>query len=196
MHNNYKDYYAHLTRISLIGKSYKRFIVSPLLYLCTKKFGNQIAEIGSGVGSGLIGAFPKKVMGLEINPKAVDYCQSIGLNVKLIQEDRPYPVNDHSVDVSVMDNVLEHLEKPSFTLSECSRITRNKGGLVVAVPGVKGYACDDDHKVFYDEDGLKNIHPDWTLCFTFSTPFLIKSTWLSKIMRQYCLVAVYKKNIK
>lgn len=193
MNDNYDDYYDHLNKISLIGKFYKRFIVAPLLYSCAKKFGNQIAEVGCGVGSGLIGAFPKRVMGLEINPKAVAYCQSKGLNVNLIQQDSPYPVNDSSVDVCVMDNVLEHLQNPSFTLSECSRITKAQGGLVVAVPGAKGYAYDNDHKIFYDAVGLKNIHPDWTLCFTFSTPFLVKSTWLSKRVRQYCLVAVYKK---
>ncbi len=186
-------YFAHLSEISILGKLYKRYFIAPLLYLNARKFGKKIVEIGSGVGSGLIGAYPRKVVGLEINPQAVKFCQKNGLNVQLIQDKSPYPILDESVDVCVLDNVLEHLETANFTLSECSRVVHKNGGLVIAVPGKKGYAFDSDHKIFYDEKNLKNIHPDWTLCFTFTTPFFIKSAWLSSYIKQYCIIAVYRK---
>lgn len=190
---NFDTYYAHLSEISFVGKLYKRYFVAPLLYLNARKLGKVIVEIGSGVGSGLLGAFPNKVTGLEINHHAVKYCRDKGMLVDLIEANRPYPKESGSVDVCVLDNVLEHITDADSSLNECLRITRKSGGLIIAVPGVKGYASDDDHKVFYDESKLQKLHPEWSIQYCFSTPFIIKNDWLSKHIRQYCLVAIYKK---
>ena len=191
--DNFYTYYAQLSQISLRGKLYKRYFMAPLLYRNAKKFGKVIVEIGSGIGSGLLGAYPKKIVGLEINPYAVKHCQDQGLTVELIDVNQPYPIDNDSVEVCVLDNVIEHISDANPSINEFLRITRKNGGLIVAVPGVKGYASDDDHKVFYDESTLRNLHPEWSMLYCFSTPFIIKSNWLSKYIRQYCLVAVYRK---
>ena len=191
---NFDTYFAHLSEISFVGILYKRCFIAPLLYLNARRFGQVIVEVGSGVGSGLLGAFPRNVTGLEINHHAVKYCQDRGLSVELIEASQPYPKESGSVDVCVFDNVLEHISDADFSLNECSRITQKSGGLIIAVPGVKGFAYDDDHKVFYDESKLKKLHPEWSMLYCFSTPFIFKSNWLSKHIRQYCLVAIYKKN--
>ncbi|MES2825632.1 MAG: methyltransferase domain-containing protein [Pseudomonadota bacterium] len=190
---NFYAYYAQLSQISFMGKLYKRYFIAPLLYLNARKFGKNIIEIGSGIGSGLLGAYPKKIVGLEINPYAVKLCQDRGLTVELIEINQPYPMDNASVDVCVLDNVLEHISDANYSLKECLRITRNSGGLIIAVPGVKGFAFDDDHKVFYDESKLQTLHPEWSMLYCFSTPFIFKSNWLSKHLKQYCLVAVYIK---
>lgn len=187
------DYYAHLVQISLLGKLYKRLITSPVIHFLCCRFGSNFLEVGCGIGSGFLGAYPKKVSGVEINPLAVEFCRKHGLNVQLIQENQSYPIPDNIIDVCVLDNVLEHLTDPYFTLGECLRVGKKDSGLIVVVPGEKGYASDDDHKIFYDESNLANIHPNWKLKHTFSTPFFIKNKWLSKHIRQYCIVAVYKK---
>jgi SAM-dependent methyltransferase len=189
----FDSYFSHLSTISRVGYLYKRYFIAPLLYLSARTFGSSIIEIGSGIGSGLLGAFPNKVTGLEVNPHAVKHCQNKGLNVELIHINQAYPKKNNSIDACVLDNVLEHIPDADFTLNECLRITKNNGGLIIAVPGVKGYASDDDHKVYYDETKLKNLHPEWAMSYCYATPFLFKSTWLSKHVRQYCLVAVYKK---
>ncbi len=190
---NFYAYYAQLSQISFMGKLYKRYFIAPLLYLNARKFGKNIIEIGSGIGSGLLGAYPKKIVGLEINPYAVKLCQDRGLTVELIEINQPYPMDNASVDVCVLDNVLEHISDANYSLKECLRITRNSGGLIIAVPGVKGFAFDDDHKVFYDESKLQTLHPEWSMLYCFSTPFIFKSNWLSKHLKQYCLIAVYIK---
>ncbi len=190
---NFYAYYAQLSQISFMGKLYKRYFIAPLLYLNARKFGKNIIEIGSGIGSGLLGAYPKKIVGLEINPYAVKLCQDRGLTVELIEINQPYPMDNASVDVCVLDNVLEHISDANYSLKECLRITRNSGGLIIAVPGVKGFAFDDDHKVFYDESKLQTLHPEWSMLYCFSTPFIFKSNWLSKHLKQNCLVAVYIK---
>jgi SAM-dependent methyltransferase len=190
---SFEEYFAHLNKISLMGRFYKRFISSPVLYSCARRFGNRVIEIGSGTGSGVLGSYPKKVQGLEINPVAVDYCKAAGLNVQIIKDDGIFPVADGAYDACVLDNVLEHIEDSRNTLDECYRITSKEGGLVIAVPGILGYASDDDHKQFFDAEALRQLDDRWLLQSLFSIPFYFTSEKLSMSVRQYCLVATFKK---
>ena len=189
----FEEYFAHLNRISLLGRAYKKFVTSPVLFFCARRFGRRVVEIGSGIGSGVLGTFPRQVHGLEINPQAVDYCQVSGLNVQLIKDDGIFPVEDGSCDCSILDNVLEHIENPSGTLDECYRITRQGGGLIIAVPGVLGFESDPDHRKFYDAEAMRRLDERWVLQSLFSIPFLFSSHKLSSSVKQYCLVATYKK---
>ena len=191
--DNFDDYFAHLKKISFSGRLYKKFIVSSILYFQARRFGQRIIEIGSGTGSGILGAFPNCVCGLEINPAAVAYSQDRGMRVQLVKEDGVFPIPDAALDVCVLDNVLEHIVDARNTLNECHRITTKSGGLIIAVPGIRGYASDDDHKKFYGEDDLRHLDERWQLVSLFSTPFLIKDEYVSKFLKQYCLVATYKK---
>lgn len=101
------------------------------------------------------------------------------------------PFGDASFDSVILDNVLEHIVNPKALLGEVHRVLRSSGNFVVGVPGTRGYASDDDHKVFYDEAGLiacmtgaglstKRVH---------HTP--VRSNWLDHNMRQYCLYGVF-----
>jgi SAM-dependent methyltransferase len=189
----FEDYFAHLKKISFAGRIYKRLFSSPVLYICARRSGDRIIEIGSGTGSGVLGAFPKRVRGLEINPRAVEYCKAAGLDVQLIGEDGIFPVADGACDACILDNVLEHIEDPRRTLDECHRITKVNGGLVIAVPGVRGFDSDPDHKRFYDAEALRVLDERWALQSLFSMPLYFSSEKLSRSVRQYCLVATFKK---
>jgi SAM-dependent methyltransferase len=189
----YQQYFEYLKNISTAGRLYKRYFSSQILFLCARAFGRRIVEVGSGAGAGVLGAFPTRVVGLEINPFAVDYSKSIGLTASLIGDDGVFPMGDGSCDACVLDNVLEHIENPRQLMDECCRVTKLRGGLVIAVPGVGGFARDADHKVFYSENDLKNLDPRWRLQRLFSMPIFVKSVRVSKALRQYCLVAVYMK---
>ncbi len=191
--SNFENYFAHLKEIRLSGRIYKRFFSSPTLYLSARRFGKRIAEVGSGTGSGVLGAFPNRVAGLEINPLAVKHCHAAGLNVQLIREDGTFPVSDGAFDVCILDNVLEHIDDPRQTLDECYRVSTEAGGLVIAVPGFCGFRSDDDHKKFYGTKELQNLDKRWTLLQLYSMPFLFMSDFFSERVRQYCLVATYQK---
>ena len=191
--NKFEDYFAHLNRISLLGRIYKKFVSSPILFFHAYRFGKRIVEIGSGTGSGVLGAFPKRIRGLEINPRAVEYCMAAGLNVQLIKDDGIFPVADGAFDACILDNVLEHIEDPCQTLDECYRITKDQGGLIIAVPGVRGFESDPDHKRFYDAKALRRLDDRWLLQSLFTIPFLFGSEILSRSVKQYYLVATYKK---
>lgn len=191
--NKLDDYFLHLQKISLLGYLYKRFYSSVILFIISRYFGRHIAEVGSGTGSGILGAFPKYVEGLEINSSAVEYCKSKGLNVQLINADGTFPIADYAFDVCVLDNVLEHISEPMQTIDECYRVTKKNGGLIIVVPGVRGFESDSDHKKFYDVDSLSKLDERWQLINLFSMPFIFKSEKLSNSVKQYCLVATYKK---
>jgi SAM-dependent methyltransferase len=192
--DRYEEYYSHLNSISWLGRLYKQYFAAQVLYYQAKNFGTNIAEIGSGIGSGLLGAYPKCVTGFEINPLAVNHCKHKNYNVHLVGESQNYPTQDGEYDVCVLDNVLEHIAEPAFVLKECARITRKNAGLIIAVPGIKGYEADADHKKFYGLEELQNLDPQWQLVKIFSTPFFVKGRFLSKRIAQYCLVAVYRKH--
>jgi SAM-dependent methyltransferase len=189
----YAAYFNYLKGISPRGRAYKRFFASPILFLSARRLGSRVIEVGCGTGSGVLGAFSRSVIGLDINPFAVEFCNSKRFRALLIEEDGRFPLPGSSSDVCILDNVLEHIEQPRRVLDECYRVTSDQGGLVVVVPGVRGYDSDSDHKLFYDEDRLKKLDDRWRLMRSFSIPFLFKSLALSQSIKQYCLVAVYKK---
>lgn len=188
-----EDYFRHLKKISLFGRVYKKNISSPILLWCTRQFGERVMEVGCGIGSGLLGAYPSKVNGLDINVDAVQYCRKLGLNAQLVNEEGIFPVANETFDSCVLDNVLEHIVDPRITLDECYRITKKKGGLIIAVPGEKGFQTDLDHKINYKEKDLMKLDDRWRLLSLFSMPFIFKSEMVSNKMRQYCLVAVYQR---
>lgn len=191
--SSFEDYYCHLTKISRLGRIYKKYLASPLLYWNAQKLGVRIVEIGCGTGSGVLGAYPRRVSGLDINPHSVDYCRAAGLDAQLIGDDGAFPVPNGAFDVCILDNVMEHIEEPQGTLDECHRITSERGGLVIAVPGKRGYASDADHKRFYSQADLQQLDARWQLQRLFSVPFLMTSDVLSRSVKQYCLVATYQK---
>jgi len=190
---NFDEYYSHLAQISTMGRVYKKYWMSRILYWNARKLGERIVEVGCGTGSGILGAYPKRVAGLDINPRSMEYCQSIGLNAQVIADDGMFPLPDQAFDVCVLDNVMEHIEEPQTTLDECHRITSAQGGLVIAVPGKRGYDSDPDHKRFYTQADLRQLDARWQLKSLFATPFGFTSETLSNSVRQYCLVATYRK---
>ena len=159
----FENYYRHLGGIRFSGWIYKRFFSSPLLYLCARRFGANIVEVGCGTGSGVFGAFPGRVTGIDINPLAVDFLRNEGLDAHLITKDGSFPLASGFFDACILDNVLEHIETPQLTLDECYRITKRDGGMVIVVPGMRGFNSDADHKVYYDEEKLRHLDRRWAL---------------------------------
>lgn len=193
--SDFEDYTFHLKQISLLGRIYKKAFLSPVIYWNARRYGPRVIEVGCGTGSGVLGAYSRRVSGLDINPHSIAFCQAAGLDAKLIEADGTFPVADGVFDACILDNVLEHIENPIATLDECFRITSERGGLVIAVPGTRGYASDTDHKRFYGPAELLQLDTRWQLTRLFSAPFFLTSDVLSRAVKQYCLVAVYQKTL-
>lgn len=188
------DYYFwHLKGISGARRWCKKFFLSLLLFLTARRFGPRIAEVGAGIGRGLLGTFSSNTVRLDVNSYAVNYCRELGLSAKLIDKAGHFPCQDGEFDTCILDNMLEHIENPQTTLDECYCITGKKGALIVVMPGSRGFAIDPDHKVYYDTKKLCQLDPRWSLINCFATPSLFLSETLSRRMKQYCVVAIFAK---
>jgi SAM-dependent methyltransferase len=187
---NNSEYAAYLRGRSLLGAVYRRFYLYPKL---GKFIKGRILDIGCGVGDFL--AYKKQAVGVDINPFNVDYCVRRGLNAQLMDVDK-LPQQDHSFDAIVLDNVLEHINNPFPILAEINRVLSVDGSLVVGVPGIKGYASDADHKVWYDEALLEDValKSGFRIEKYFYVPFL-KSKYLSAKLSQYCIYSVWTPRI-
>ena len=92
-----------------------------------------------------------------------------------------------------LNSVMEHIDEPQTTLDECHRVTSAHEGLVIAVPVRRGFALDLDHKRFYAQSDLRQLDARWQLQSVFAAPFGVTSETLSNALKQYCLVAAYRK---
>lgn len=188
MSTNDVEYFWYLKSRSRIAYLYRWLWLYPRLSLYL--YGKTL-DIGCGIGDML--AFKKNTIGVDINPMCVDYCVKKGLIAKRM-ELGILPFNDYEFDSILLDNVLEHIESPVSFLIEIRRVMKKNASIVVGVPGLKGWDSDSDHKIHYNEYDLETVMKNAGFGYqkNFATPF-IKSDFLSKTFRQYCIYGVFKK---
>jgi SAM-dependent methyltransferase len=180
-----EDYNAYLMRRSSLGLFYRTRVLYPRIAPYLK---GRTLDIGCGIGDML--RFRPGTIGVDINPRNVDYCRQLGFEARVMIPDE-LPFATGSFDSAILDNVLEHIVDPAPLLAEVRRVLRPGGSFVVGVPGQRGYASDDDHKVFYDEAGLKArlVVAGFTPGRVHHIP--LRSAWLDRKMRQYCVYGVF-----
>ena len=105
-----------------------------LVNLAKIRGANSILEIGSGVGE--LGLMMTEqgfnYVGVEPDQMRAESCQEAGLDVRAISlEDLP---SDVSVDLIVIDNVLEHVLDPVGLLRLAKKYLRPDGAIIVVVP--------------------------------------------------------------
>ena len=184
---NDEAYFQYLKSRSWRGRLYKRFYLYPRL---NRLLQGRVLDVGAGIGD-FVESRPNTV-GVDVNVRTVAFCRERGLAVSVMAPD-VLPFAQAEFDSVLLDNVLEHIAEPLPLLRECRRVLRAGGALVIGVPGRRGWDVDPDHKIFWDEQGLKALlaQAGLTLTDCFYTP-LWKSEWLSRRLRQYCLYAAFK----
>lgn len=186
--NTNQVYFEYLMRRSFLGDLYRRYVLYPRLNFHLK---GRVLDVGCGIGDML--SYRQNTVGLDVNPLNVDFCQKRQLEAYVMKPDI-IPFRDETFDSVLLDNVLEHIEKPSLLFKEIRRVLKPDGILLIGVPGIKGYQSDDDHKVFYDKKKLHTLAQKnrFNVNHFFYTP-LIKSKFLSKQLRQYCIYTQWLK---
>jgi SAM-dependent methyltransferase len=186
--SHFKEYFNYLRRRKFLGYIYRRFFLYPRL---NSKLTGKVLDFGCGIGD-FIASRPNSI-GVDINPYSIKFCAKRKLKAFLIKEGK-LPFEKADFDSVLMDNVLEHVNNPESILIEIKRILKVEGILLIGVPGVKGYASDADHKLFYAEADLLATAAKcgFEVDHFFYMP-LIKSYFLSKYLRQYVLYSLWVK---
>ena len=105
-------------------------------YYWTREFckDKDVLEVacGSGSGLGLINLVAKSLEASDVQKEFVDLCKNTYKNeIKVSQfSAEKLPFEDNVKDVIIMHEALYYLEKPESFVSECKRVLR-KGGLVL-----------------------------------------------------------------
>jgi 2-polyprenyl-3-methyl-5-hydroxy-6-metoxy-1,4-benzoquinol methylase len=105
----------------------------------------RLLDVGCGSGDGLVFMSRQgwRVEGVEIDPEAVAVARSKGLVIHSgTLKDQQFP--DDQFDAVTMSHVIEHVHDPIALISECMRILKPNGMLVVITPN----ACSFGH-AFY-----------------------------------------------
>lgn len=145
------EYFEYLHDRGFIRKQLRKFYLRDIRKSC---LGKSI-DFGCGVGE-LLHLLEPGSIGFEVNPMAVAYCRSTGLDVQLYdpgQDDYQFRmIAPQTFNTFTMNHVLEHIENSQEVLFKimvsCHRLGIRR--LVFTVPGIKGYASDATHRTFID----------------------------------------------
>lgn len=129
---------------------------------------------GEGYGSDLLSKNAQFVYGVDISSEAIQHSKekyNIS-NIKFIEGSAfAIPLEDHSIDVIVSFETIEHHDKHDKMMLECKRVLKNDGILIISTPD----------KFFYnDKPNYKN-------------PFHLKELYKEEFIN---LISKYFKNIK
>jgi len=182
-----KEYFDHLHTITLKGKIYRSFYLYPRINI---NFEGKTLDVGCGLGD--FASHRPGTVAVDVNPFCVDYCKDLGIEAYHVKEP-PFPFEHESFDSIFLDNVLEHIEDPDPLLIEIYRLLKPEGTFIIGVPGLQGFRCQADHRIYYDEELLtkKLIMHNFSKHKHFYTPF--KSEYLNENLNAYCLYAIFKK---
>jgi len=181
------DYFDSLIRRKRVGLWYRNVWLYPRI--CQHLHGRAL-DVGCGIGDMV--CYRANTVGVDVNPKAVAYCCSRGLAVQRMEPDLlPFP--EAEFNAVVLDNVLEHLDRPERLLAEIHRVLKFEGTFVVGVPGERGFASDPDHKRHYSEPALLRCiqSAGFEPLRVFHQPF--RSRLLDRHFRYYAISVVFRR---
>ena len=183
----YDEYFNYLKQRSLKALLYRKFWLYPNLL---KNIKGETLDVGCGIGDLL--KYNPDIIGVDINPSAVNHCKNMGLKAQLMEKDK-LPFKSQNFDNVILDNVLEHIKKPKPLLIEITRVLKKNGIFILGVPGLKGYAHDPDHKIFYSKEKLIELIKSHGFVHIKSFGMPLNFNWLSSKMRQFCIYGYFKK---
>jgi GT2 family glycosyltransferase/ubiquinone/menaquinone biosynthesis C-methylase UbiE len=106
---------------------------------------------GEGYGTAILAKPAHKVFGIDIDPEIVRYAQekyaSTGNVEFLIGQAENIPLPDHSIDIVVSYETIEHLDQPTQEkfLKEIKRVLKKGGRLVISTPDKANYSDRYDY---------------------------------------------------
>lgn len=116
----------------------RRFVLKSFLKRFLKTTENQILEVGCGTGGNLevLGEWGE-VVGLDISPEALAFCQKKGFNNLVLGSAEKINFADNYFNLVVALDVLEHLVDDFKAIKESERVLKQGGYLLVTVPAYR-----------------------------------------------------------
>jgi SAM-dependent methyltransferase len=103
-----------------------------------------VLDLGPGSGDDLLicrDRFPAALLiGVESHEPYVFHLESLDIKVITLNIERgTLPLEDGSVDVIILNQILEHIKEVFWVLHECSRVLKKGGTLIVGVPNLAAW---------------------------------------------------------
>ncbi len=136
----------------------KLFLRRRFLLPVVKFFTGRVLDIGSGIGE-FLSLYPDSV-GIDIDEASVTFCRERGLECSH-GDIYHLPFEEDSFDGILLNNVLEHLERPDDAFFEIKRVLRHKGKLLIEVPGKKGFLYDKTHLLSWEKENTSALVERW-----------------------------------
>jgi len=144
------EYFRYLNERSSLRRYLRKLFLRPIVLT----FSGRVLDIGSGIGE-FLELYPDAI-GIDMNPDCVASCLKKGL--KCIEGSAYHlPFDDGFFDGVLLNNVLEHLERPEDALAEIWRVLKRGGSLIIEVPGEKGFRYDKTHIRFWGKASLTSF---------------------------------------
>jgi methionine biosynthesis protein MetW len=102
----------------------------------------RVLDIGCGPCTDLqnirkIAACPVTLMGIEVSGENIQGCRQAGITIFPVDIERQeIPVGDRSLDIVILNQVLEHTKEVFFIFSEISRVLKPGGLVILGVPNL------------------------------------------------------------
>ncbi|MFA4820546.1 MAG: methyltransferase domain-containing protein [Candidatus Aenigmatarchaeota archaeon] len=133
--------------------------------------GSSVLDIGCGDDFYLLSGLQRKIksgMGVDI---AVKNAKSDNIIIKKIRIGQKLPFKDASFDVVTMIAFIEHLEKPEKVLTDCRRVLRKGGVIIITTPmarakpfweflvnlGLTEEKNTEDHKQYFSQEKVEKL---------------------------------------
>ena len=117
-------------------------------------FHGKVLDMGAGIGE-FLDCYPNSI-GIDRDYAMVSYCHAKG--ARCIQADAYLlPFIHDAFDGILLNNILEHLERPDDAFSEIRRILKENGRLMIELPGQKGFHHDKTHVRFWGRNDIVNF---------------------------------------
>ena len=197
---DYGDSYASV-QIERSRNPLRRLVRTYYLRDIVRHVEGPAIDVGCGAGD-LLALLPAGSLGLEINPAAVAYGRSIGLNVDLYDPEtdgyRFEMIPPETYRTVLFTHVLEHLDEPGRALEAVFESAGRTGvrRIVITVPCQKGFRFDSTHRTYVDEiylrqQGLLSRQDFSPVVMRW---FPINWCWLGRLYTYHELRVVFERN--
>ncbi len=150
-----------------MGKDFGKETRDRIHWICNQAKGEHILDIGcsQGVACILLGREGKQVLGIDIDPRSIEYANNVLLqdyyNIKenvtfLCADFMKYDFQGKKFDSVILTEVLEHLTDPKRLIDHIQPVLKPSGRLIISVPlGLNSYF--DHKKSYYVLDIIEEI---------------------------------------